>query len=1706
MLEITIQRRVGGGWPVVAEHHRPETLLPVRSEGRLELDEPSSADARAYGRALGRALFRDAIRDAFVRARGDQPDGVRVLLFVEAEDLKAWRWEWLCAPGNGTAWDFLSLDQRVLYSLYIPSLTERAYPPIGRNSLRALVVVANPADPERRYGLASFDANQNVARLQSIFGDRSPATVLARTAGAAGSPTLEAIETHLTGGTPDGSYTILHLVCHGWVNPHGDGETTLYLERPNSDPTSGQVLAQPIEGTALIERLGRVSRLPYLVFLSACESAAPEAEQRLGGLAQRLVRELGIPAVIGMTERVTVATAHALAEQFYSRLFAQTKSGEVDRALVQAYAGLVARPDVNVPALYSRLGERPLFSTALDRPLTADEIKTGLQKLGDLLLERAPVTRPSLAEGAGHLQSTLTTSPEALSVTARQERDRALTRVNELCSEAVEISFHALAQGEPPPAYDVRQPFRGLSPFRAEEREFFFGRDGLVQKLLQKLTADNFLAVLGPSGSGKSSLVLAGLAPALKTQTPDIQVVEDLTPGSAPLDQLKVRQSRLGPGCVLYIVDQFEELFTLCTDEDQRIAFIDELLKVAENDRVVLTMRADFWGECARYPALKERMVACQELIGAMTEGELRSAMEQQAAKVGLRFEADLSNRMLDEVAGEPGAMPLLQHALLELWKRRHGRWLRAEEYRTIRGVKQAIAETADRLYNEASPAEQDRIQHIFIRLTQVDDNAASADGRRDTRRRRSLSELVPVGSGSEEIKALVKRLADNVLVVTSRNELTGQVELEVSHEALIRHWPKLLSWIDRDRAFLQWLGQIKANVELWSTNPADEGPLLRGGMLAQAMDWLARRRDGLNKIEDRFIEASIALCRREEKEKTDQINKQRRIIGRAFVQPAQHALDDGDSSRALRLAAAGALLSTDLDLTLAPELWSLAARAIFRGNAQAVLSGHADVVVATAFSPNGKLVATASSDHTSCLWDAETGAEIAVMKCHEAAVQNVSFSPDGTRLVTASSDKTARLWDVTGVEIAVLKGHEREVVSAAFSPSGRSVVTASSDNAARLWDVETGTELFVLRGHEGSLTTAAFSPDGNRIVTASYDRTARLWNPRTGANVTVFRGHQGWVESAAFSPDGMLVVTASSDKTARLWIAESGIEIAILKGHTAQVWSAGFSPDGRHVVTASSDKTARLWDVETEKEIAILKGHEREVGIAAFSPDGRRIVTASSDNTARLWDADTGQEIAVLKGHEAQVRSAAFSPDGRRIATASSDFTARLWRAETGNRIAILKGHEGRVQSAAFSPDGKCVVTASSDSTARLWNAESGLQIAVMKGHEGPVRRAAFSVDGKCVVTASEDFTARVWNAETGAKIATLKGHKGPVWNAAISHDGKRIVTVSRDHTAYQWNARTGAKINVLEGHEDWVWNAAFSPDDKRVLTVAADFTGRLWDVETGKELAVLLGHRGSVDRAAFSPDGKYVVTASSDFTARLWDVETGTEVSILEGHQGEVRNAIFSPDSKHIVTASRDNTARLWRVETGLEVAVLKGHELEVRSAVFSPDSKRVVTASSDNTTRLWDVETATEIAVLKDHDESMWFATFSPNGKSILTISGGPTVCLWDVSRSEVITRSRAVVLTSALANGIGRRSGSDRHDILLQDAPDDMFSDALNLLGCQSDAVTETVAALNAPLHPNCYLSPSAFAAKFRLNSPSRPKPQRRKRTRKRSTRR
>ncbi len=790
--EITIERQTDAGWPIVVERTSSGAVLRLRAEGMLLLGPEADAallaaalKPRVYGEILGQALFRDDIRDAFASARAETADDdrLRVLLTVEDPALRVYRWERLCAPLDG-GWDLLALNQEAPYSLYLPSVTDRRFPPVSRNQLRALVIAASPANLGE-YGLAPFDVVAAVEGVRTALGD-IPSDVLATGEGAEGIPdllgpaTVDTLSERIT----DGAYTLLHIVGHGSVSGGtGSGETQLYL-------ANAEGALDVVTGTRLLDRLGNLGALPRFAFLAACESASASAETvgGLGGLAQRLVRDLGMPAVVAMADKVSVATATALAGPFYRQL---CEHGHPDLALVAATAGLAEETDITVPALYSRLAGLPLFSdTVLPlHDLSPRQVVDGLAHAAPLLEERAPVliadveTDESTRRGFTSLAKTLRDLGDAdiaaLSPALREDRRRALEELDALCTEALDMNFAALAVGNDPPPYDAHPPFLGLKPFLAKDRAFFFGREDLVAELQSRVAEHPFLPVLGPSGSGKSSVVLAGLVPALAAAAgePEPYLERHFRPGDDPLARLDETLPKLGDTSGPIVVDQFEEIFTLCRDETKRAAFFERLLALTAQRPVVLTMRADFWGDCAPYPALRTAMEAHQRLIAPMNAGELRKAIEQQAAAVGLKFEADLAASILDQVRGEPGAMPLLQHALLELWHRRHGRWLLAAEYRALGGVQGAIAKTAETVYAELTDPEKERMRDIFVRLTRLDEEAAPGAERRDTRRRVTLEELAPAGGDLEATKNLVWRLANAGLVVTSSTPLAAPAQ-----------------------------------------------------------------------------------------------------------------------------------------------------------------------------------------------------------------------------------------------------------------------------------------------------------------------------------------------------------------------------------------------------------------------------------------------------------------------------------------------------------------------------------------------------------------------------------------------------------------------------------------------------------------------------------------------------------------------------------------------------------------------------------------------------------------------------------------------------------------------------------------------------------------------------------------------------------------
>ncbi len=498
--------------------------------------------------------------------------------------------------------------------------------------------------------------------------------------------------------------------------------------------------------------------------------------------------------------------------------------------------GRISTGDVNAPLVIGDGNKVTVYATPeADAPLSSEGIEKGLNWLNGLLPERAPVLQTQFAATAQKLRATLGADMRALSPTLKKQREEQLEVVKQMCMEVTDISFHALCIGQKPPPYDRRCPFRGLESFGPQDWEFFFGREELIKKLVGRMKTDSFLAVLGASGSGKSSLVMAGLIPALGL---DYAIFR---PGTDPLGGLKSAREK-----PLIVVDQFEELFTLTRDKVTRNVFITALL--ATTQKVIITMRSDFLGEIASYRDLNEKIQTHLENIPPMNAEELQQAMEKQASQVCLRFESDLSQQILEDVEGEPGAMPLLQHALWELWNRRHGHLLPASEYRAFGGVKQAITRTAEKVYNECTKSEQERIRDIFLQLTYIDEQ----ENRRDTRRRISLADLTAAGQNSDTLTLLLDKLATARLIVETPGSKLPEVE--VAHEALIRHWKRLRTWINENRNNLIFQRQLIDDASQWNRNARHASYLYQDKRLSDAEQWAKANSSMLGFLEKEFL------------------------------------------------------------------------------------------------------------------------------------------------------------------------------------------------------------------------------------------------------------------------------------------------------------------------------------------------------------------------------------------------------------------------------------------------------------------------------------------------------------------------------------------------------------------------------------------------------------------------------------------------------------------------------------------------------------------------------------------------------------------------------------------------------------------------------------------------------------------------------------
>ncbi|KAL4511263.1 hypothetical protein ABPG73_008341 [Tetrahymena malaccensis] len=671
-----------------------------------------------------------------------------------------------------------------------------------------------------------------------------------------------------------------------------------------------------------------------------------------------------------------------------------------------------------------------------------------------------------------------------------------------------------------------------------------------------------------------------------------------------------------------------------------------------------------------------------------------------------------------------------------------------------------------------------------------------------------------------------------------------------------------------------------------------------------------------------------------------------------------------------------------------------------------------------SAFSANGKYLATGSEDNTCKIWNVDKGFElINTIQGHTDFIKSVAFSADGKYLATGSSDNTCKIWNLDkGFElINTIQGHTKPIKSVAFSADGKYLATGSWDNTCKIWNVDKGFELInTIQGHTSSVNSVAFSADGKYLATGSWDNTCKIWNVDKGFElINTIQGHTKYINSVAFSADGKYLATGSSDNTCKIWNVDKGFElINTIQGHTDSINSVAFSADGKYLATGSEDNTCKIWNVDKGFElINTIQGHTDSINSVAFSADGKYLATGSDDYTCKIWNVDKGFElINTIQGNPGRVESVAFSADGKYLATGSYDKTCKIWNVDKGfELINTIQGHTSSVNSVAFSADGKYLATGSWDNTCKIWNVDKGFElINTIQGHTSSVNSVAFSADGKYLATGSDDYTCKIWNVDKGFElINTIQGHTDSINSVAFSADGKYLATGSDDYTCKIWNVDKGFElINTIQGNPGRVKSVAFSADGKYLATGSSDNTCKIWNVDKGFELInTIQGHTDSIKSVAFSADGKYLATGSWDNTCKIWNVDKGFElINTIQGHTSSVNSVAFSADGKYLATGSWDNTCKIWNVDKGFElINTIQGHTKYINSVAFSADGKYLATGSWDNTCKIWNVDKGFElINTIQGHTDSINSVAFSADGKYLATGSWDNTCKIWNVDK--------------------------------------------------------------------------------------------------------
>jgi WD40 repeat protein len=1124
---------------------------------------------------------------------------------------------------------------------------------------------------------------------------------------------------------------------------------------------------------------------------------------------------------------------------------------------------------------------------------------------------------------------------------------------------SVELYWRLLETEQVPPEFPDGPPYRGLQAFNPEDADRFYGREAVCQLLIDHVDTRRLTLVSGASGAGKTSLLRAGLVPALVELGCGVLILGDYSDQAVDIVEQLLEVWTERP--LVLVCDQFERSLLKEVEPELLKRILQIIIAVGQEQqgrRVVVGIREDFLGRLLRetndlgatqIPLLADMTQDSSQpdsalvVVGPMNPAETREAITCPLEGTEVRYhptflDQELLPELLETHGASPSKIQIVCERLFAATHRNDKNTIDGSTFQALGGVDRILETYLDETLTSSRYSETEQSLGKAL-LKAMAGNA--------TRRWLDLGELwqeispVPLEVDEVQIRTVLDRLLDDRLVLTRSSGPFEPAKYSLMHDQLVAAVRK---WTTQAELELQQAEElIERTLRSWSSSGTGHRELLTGRALSivdSHWEHIRVRSGQVTKTQallaashrSRFLKRAglvllIALS----------------LLGLTFGGfQLRRAVAERD--RARQAANQGVVLRAYLELERDPTtavaylrnlttktsgigVMTLMEEARSRGVAN-VLNGHRNLVTALAYSPDGKVLASTSRDRTVRLWDPTTLNQLgSPLRGHKDYVSSVAFSPDGKTIATSSWDQTIRLWSLGArSQLGVLHGHTSWVNWVAFSPDGRYLVSGDASGQILRWEVSSRSKFGPpLAGHDQDVMAVAFSPDGRTIASGSLDRSVRLWNAASGAPLGApLFGHDAGVYSVAFSPSGEMLASASRDHTVRLWITKSGASVGDpLLGHSDGVLSVAFSPDGRTLASAGADKVIRLWETTKWRPIgALLKGHLGLIHHVAFAPNGRHLASASLDHTIRLWDIAARRARGLrLRGHHKAVEVVSFSPDGRHLATAGRDKHVRLWSTKSLNPLDGPIDNQSVVLDLHFTPDSTRVVTGGADGSVRIHplNQPGDRSAPVVLGRHGKeVSAVTVSPNGQLLASGSDDGSIRLWDLIKYQAIGKLReGHTDAVSALVFAPDGKRLFSAGRDGLIRSCQPLAGARCHPFGRQSDAIYTLAISPDGKWFASGSGD-TIQLWDVASTQPVGgPIRGHSHWVISVAFSPDGKMLASGSSDGTVRLWDPKRRIAMGPpLRGHTDWVNSVAFSPNGKTLASGSADKTTWLWQL----------------------------------------------------------------------------------------------------------------------------------------------------------------------------------------------